>query len=108
MTRRSHMAPAMSEPMKNWTRVPVMGNAYAFSTCLFQMLKKMLAAYQRPKSRPRYRVLALPEEELDSAAAAWHRGDRAAARPLCLRVTARERPLCVDWAARSAAGRPVG
>jgi hypothetical protein len=100
------MALAMREPMKNWNRVPVMGKAYALSTCLFQMLKKMLAAYQRPKSRPRYRILGLLEEELDSATAAWHRGDRAAARLLCLRLTARERPVCVDWAARSAASRP--
>jgi hypothetical protein len=47
------MAPAMQEPMKNWTKVPVIGNAYALSTCLFQMLKKMLAAYQSAKRRPK-------------------------------------------------------
>ena len=107
MMRRTHMPQAIREPMKNWTRVPVMGNAYALSTCLFQMLKKMLAPYHRPNRRPRYRVLALPVEELDSAAAAWHRGDRATARPACLRLALR--PACVrwDWAARSAADRPV-
>jgi hypothetical protein len=51
--RNSHMPQAMHRPTPNWTNVPVMGKVYALSTCLFQMLKKMFAAYHMPKSAPR-------------------------------------------------------